>query len=329
MRIVRQLLGRRTGRGPPTDPACRQGWPHARTRRSVSSCSSSFTRRHVGAWPPSRLRGPARLDFTRTGSAVDLAATRPFPVLRDLQASSSQQCDEDREQQPGHQQPYPPRHRLVLASGPRARPTFLCLPSARKDSCPAGELAGVAVRSASRKPPVADPAGIVSWISRRGGPERGRSSRRQYSARGRERCGRRAPLLRDQLADRDLVELAVLLPLGDQARWYLGQRYGSPGGDFDPVKRQQQHLQALFDQLFNSSTFSDPGRLDSALLTATSAVGVDDSLGKRQPGVAGLLIAGRHPGERRLLHRPGARHRDGGAGERRLPRHGGRDRMWQ
>ncbi len=24
---------------------------------------------------------------------------------------------------------------------------------------------------------------------------------------------------------------------GDQARWYLGQRYGLPGGDFDRVRR--------------------------------------------------------------------------------------------
>ena len=66
---------------------------------------------------------------------------------------------------------------------------------------------------------------------------------------------------------------------GEQARWYLGQRYGLPGGDFDRVKRQQQYLRAMFGQLFSSDTFSDPARLDSALLAVTSAVGVDDSLG--------------------------------------------------
>jgi len=66
---------------------------------------------------------------------------------------------------------------------------------------------------------------------------------------------------------------------GDRARWYLGQRYGLPGGDFDRVRRQQQYLQAVFGNLFSSDTFTDPGRLDAALLAVTSAVAVDDQLG--------------------------------------------------
>ncbi len=66
---------------------------------------------------------------------------------------------------------------------------------------------------------------------------------------------------------------------GDQARWYLGQRYGLPGGDFDRVKRQQQYLQSMFGKLFSANTFTDPGRLDAALLAVTSAVTVDDTLG--------------------------------------------------
>ncbi len=66
---------------------------------------------------------------------------------------------------------------------------------------------------------------------------------------------------------------------GDQARWYLGQRYGLPGGDFDRVRRQQQYLQAMFGKLFSSDTFTDPGRLDAAMLAVTSAVAVDESLG--------------------------------------------------
>jgi len=66
---------------------------------------------------------------------------------------------------------------------------------------------------------------------------------------------------------------------GDQARWYLGQRYGLPGGDFDRVRRQQQYLQSMFGKLFSSDTFTDPGRLDAALLAVTSAVTIDDTLG--------------------------------------------------
>ena len=68
---------------------------------------------------------------------------------------------------------------------------------------------------------------------------------------------------------------------GDEARWYLGQRYGLPGGDFDRVRRQQQYLQSLFTKLFDTDTFTDPGRIDSLLLAVTNAVSVDDTLGNR------------------------------------------------
>lgn len=66
---------------------------------------------------------------------------------------------------------------------------------------------------------------------------------------------------------------------GDEARWYLGQRYGLAGGDLDRVRRQQQYLQAMFGKLFSSDTFTDPARLDAALLAVTSAVKLDDTLG--------------------------------------------------
>jgi LCP family protein required for cell wall assembly len=65
---------------------------------------------------------------------------------------------------------------------------------------------------------------------------------------------------------------------GDEARWYLAQRYGLQGGDFDRVRRQQQYLKAMFSKLFSSDTFTDPGRLDNALRVVTSAVKIDDSL---------------------------------------------------
>ncbi|WP_309229394.1 LCP family protein [Blastococcus sp. TML/M2B] len=68
---------------------------------------------------------------------------------------------------------------------------------------------------------------------------------------------------------------------GDEARWYLGQRYGLPGGDFDRVRRQQEYLRSLFTKLFSTNTFTDPGRLDDALLAVTRAVAVDDTLGNR------------------------------------------------
>jgi LCP family protein required for cell wall assembly len=65
---------------------------------------------------------------------------------------------------------------------------------------------------------------------------------------------------------------------GDKARWYLGQRHGLPGGDFDRVRRQQQYLQAMFGKLFSANTFTNPSKLDAALLAVTSAVSIDDTL---------------------------------------------------
>jgi LCP family protein required for cell wall assembly len=65
---------------------------------------------------------------------------------------------------------------------------------------------------------------------------------------------------------------------GEQVRWYLAQRYGLLGGDFDRVKRQQQYLRAMFAKLFSADTFTDPGKLDAAMLAVTNAVSIDDSL---------------------------------------------------
>jgi len=66
---------------------------------------------------------------------------------------------------------------------------------------------------------------------------------------------------------------------GDQARWYVGQRYDLPGGDFDRVRRQQNYLRAMFTKLFSQDVFTSPGELDSTLRAVTGAVAVDDALG--------------------------------------------------
>jgi LCP family protein required for cell wall assembly len=65
---------------------------------------------------------------------------------------------------------------------------------------------------------------------------------------------------------------------GDQARWYLGQRHGLAGGDFDREKRDQQYLRSMFQKLFSADTFTSPSRLDSSLRAVTSAVTIDDTL---------------------------------------------------
>jgi LCP family protein required for cell wall assembly len=69
---------------------------------------------------------------------------------------------------------------------------------------------------------------------------------------------------------------------GEEARWYLGQRYGLPGGDFDRVKRQQQFLEAILNRMIDSQTFGDPGELDRTLRAVTGSVAVDDELGNAE-----------------------------------------------
>jgi LCP family protein required for cell wall assembly len=68
---------------------------------------------------------------------------------------------------------------------------------------------------------------------------------------------------------------------GEEVRWYLGQRYGLPGGDFDRVKRQQQFIKAVMDQLISNETFSDLGRLDASLRAVGDSLAVDSGLGNR------------------------------------------------
>jgi LCP family protein required for cell wall assembly len=69
---------------------------------------------------------------------------------------------------------------------------------------------------------------------------------------------------------------------GEEVRWYLGQRYGLPGGDFDRVKRQQQFIRAVMDQLISRDTFGDLGRLDASLRAVGDSVAVDSGLGNTE-----------------------------------------------
>lgn len=78
---------------------------------------------------------------------------------------------------------------------------------------------------------------------------------------------------------------------GDMARWYVGQRYDLPGGDFDRVRRQQNYLRALFGKLFAQGTFSSLDQIDSVLRTVTSSIAVDDSLST--PSLLTLALSAR------------------------------------
>lgn len=82
---------------------------------------------------------------------------------------------------------------------------------------------------------------------------------------------------------------------GDEARWYVGQRYDLAGGDFDRVRRQQNYLRSMFGKLFSQEVFTSPGKLDSTLLAVTSAVAVDDGLSNTDLATMAYSLRGLTP----------------------------------
>jgi LCP family protein required for cell wall assembly len=91
---------------------------------------------------------------------------------------------------------------------------------------------------------------------------------------------------------------------GDQARWYVGQRHGLPGGDFDRVKRQQNYLRAMFTKLFSQDVFTSPGKLDASLRAVTSAAAVDDSLGNGELLKMAYSLRGLRPADVQFFTAP-------------------------
>lgn len=65
---------------------------------------------------------------------------------------------------------------------------------------------------------------------------------------------------------------------GEEALFYVRQRYGLPGGDFDRVKRQQQYLRSVFGSLAQQNVLADMGALDGFMLALTDAMAVDEGL---------------------------------------------------
>jgi LCP family protein required for cell wall assembly len=82
---------------------------------------------------------------------------------------------------------------------------------------------------------------------------------------------------------------------GDQARWYVGQRYDLAGGDFDRVRRQQNYLRSMFGKLFSQDVFTSPGKLDGTLLAVTSAVAVDDGVSNTAMATMAYSLRGLTP----------------------------------
>ncbi|MGY1724524.1 LCP family protein [Blastococcus sp. SYSU DS0533] len=65
---------------------------------------------------------------------------------------------------------------------------------------------------------------------------------------------------------------------GEEALYYVRQRYGLSGGDFDRVKRQQAYLRSMFAKVSEQNVLTDVGALDSFLIALTDAMAVDETL---------------------------------------------------
>jgi LCP family protein required for cell wall assembly len=65
---------------------------------------------------------------------------------------------------------------------------------------------------------------------------------------------------------------------GEQAEFYVRQRYNLPGSDFDRIKRQQQYLRALVKKATSTGVLTDPFKLNAVLGSVTSALTVDSEM---------------------------------------------------
>lgn len=65
---------------------------------------------------------------------------------------------------------------------------------------------------------------------------------------------------------------------GERALWFVRQRYGLAGGDFDRIKRQQAFLKALANKAVSRGTFRNPLKLNAFLEALTKSVSVDDTV---------------------------------------------------
>ncbi|SEF18563.1 LCP family protein [Jiangella alba] len=65
---------------------------------------------------------------------------------------------------------------------------------------------------------------------------------------------------------------------GEQALQYVRDRKDLPGGDFDRVKRQQNFLRALMNELISSGTLTDPGKVNGVAGAIGQAARVDEEL---------------------------------------------------
>jgi LCP family protein required for cell wall assembly len=65
---------------------------------------------------------------------------------------------------------------------------------------------------------------------------------------------------------------------GQQAQFYVRQRHGLAGGDYDRMKRQQQLIRALVKQATTAGVLSNPYKLNAVLQAVVASITVDTGM---------------------------------------------------
>ncbi|MDU7361526.1 MAG: LCP family protein [Propionibacteriaceae bacterium] len=70
----------------------------------------------------------------------------------------------------------------------------------------------------------------------------------------------------------------ITLATGEEARWYVGQRYGLKGGDFDRNERQRDVTIAVMKKLASAGVVTNPVKFRDAVLAVGPSFTVDEGL---------------------------------------------------
>ena len=91
---------------------------------------------------------------------------------------------------------------------------------------------------------------------------------------------------------------------GDQAVWYVRQRYGMPRGDFDRIQRQQNVLRAMLDKTASAGTLANPFRVTKLVTELASFVAVDDGFTPSEMRSLAISSRGIRPANMRFVTVP-------------------------
>ena len=91
---------------------------------------------------------------------------------------------------------------------------------------------------------------------------------------------------------------------GEQAVWYVRQRYGMPRGDFDRIQRQQNVLRAMLDKTVSAGTLANPLRITSLVTELASFVAVDDGFTSSEMRSLAISSRGIRPATMRFVTVP-------------------------